>query len=238
MCLSGGVFVRLSACSCLCDSCVWCVVRCCVAPCCAVLCCGVACCVVVCCGMCVVLCCGVVCCVVLCCVVSCWVALWCAVLCCVVCCCVVLSCAVLCCGLPRCGVFWRVALRCVALCCVVWWCVVLCWVVWFCGVREFRFWVPPEVPNPCRAHASSSCARECLRALWRKLAAVADSAACICGTCRHTDVTQCLICMLALQRAMFPRVIALAPPTIWRHPEVPHLRHAAATSSCARRAHT
>ena len=81
----------------------------------------------------------------------------------------------------------------------------------------FSIWEPPGVPHLCHADATSSCARgrtrECGCLAFG--AAVAARSAVVCD---HTNVTQTLT--LAFQ--------------IWVLPSVPHLRRAAATSSCAR----
>ena len=76
---------------------------------------------------------------------------------------------------------------------------------------------PPEVPDLCRAAATSSCAR----GRTRECGCLALGAEAVARSARagdHTDVTKTLI--LSLQ--------------IWALPEVPHLCRAIATSSCAR----
>ena len=88
-------------------------------------------------------------------------------------------------------------------------------------ILAFQVGLPPEVPHLRHAAATSNCAcgriREC-ECLARGAGAAAGSA----HVCDHTSVTQTLI--LAFQ--------------IWEPSEVPYFCRAAATSSCARRAHT
>ena len=88
-------------------------------------------------------------------------------------------------------------------------------------ILAFQVEWPPEVPHLRYAAATSSCAcghtRDC-----GCLACGAGAAAGSAHVCDHTSVTQTLI--LAFQ--------------IWELSEVPCFCRAAATSSCARRAHT
>ena len=84
-------------------------------------------------------------------------------------------------------------------------------------IFRFRFWKPKQVPNPCYAHAPSSCARGCAQ-LSGCIAVAAQVAASIAVICDFANVPKTLIFRFRF----------------WSTPQAPNPCHAHAPSSCAR----
>ena len=81
-------------------------------------------------------------------------------------------------------------------------------------IFRFRVWEPPQVANPCHAHASSSCAHGCAQ-LCGCIAVAAQVAPSIALICDRTNVSTTLLFR-------------------FQSPDVPNFCHAHASSSCAR----
>ena len=84
-------------------------------------------------------------------------------------------------------------------------------------ICRFRFWEPEKVPNPCRAHASSSCARRCAQ-LCGFVAAAAQVAAYIVVSLAFANIRKTLVFRFRF----------------WEPEKVPNPCRAHASSSCAR----